>query len=99
MFRTASGHSRLPALGSLTLDDDGNLWVEEFRRPTEGMRRVARYGPDGSMQGAFELSASLELMSAKGDRIVVRARDDRTRSDNVQVFRLRKLPPAQPPLP
>jgi hypothetical protein len=39
----------MPVFGPILVDDMGNIWVEEYRRPSEDSRRWTVFGPDGSV--------------------------------------------------
>jgi hypothetical protein len=62
---------RFPAYSSMRADVDGNLWVEEYRRPTAtGPGRWLVFDPDGALLARVELPPALEILEIGRDYLL-----------------------------
>ncbi len=68
--------TEFPAFGSLETDADGNLWVQDFRPPSqEGPDMWTIFGPDGQALGRFETPENLTIYEIGADYVLGRTTD------------------------
>ena len=71
------------------INDLGNLWVEEFRRPGGDQRRWTVSDSDGVMLGTLTMPTEFRLLSAGEDLVLGMWRDDLD-VEHVQMYELIK---------
>jgi hypothetical protein len=80
----------MPALTGLEVDTEGNVWVQESRRPgTDAPQAWIVFAPDGSVRGTVHLSHGLRVTEIGPDWILALALDA-DEGERVQLYRLRK---------
>jgi len=65
----------MPAYRSLVVDTEGNLWVEEYRRPGDEQPRWTVFDPDGVMLGQVEMPAQFTVYQIGSDFVLGRWTD------------------------
>lgn len=65
-----------PAYQRIEADPQGNLWVEEFRRPGESSQNWTVIGADGALLGSVALPSALLVTDIGADAIVGVTRDE-----------------------
>lgn len=81
----------MPAYESLLTDDDGNLWVEEYRRPGDEQPRWTVFNRDGELLGEVETPPRLTIYQIGSDFVLGRWLDDFD-VQHVQLYQLLKGP-------
>lgn len=80
----------MPALAGLEVDTEGNVWVQESRRPgTDAPQTWTVFAPNGSIRGTVQLPHGLRVTEIGPDWILALA-VDADEGEHVQLFRLRK---------
>jgi hypothetical protein len=81
--------SALPVLGSIIVDDAGNLWVEEYRRPAEQVRRWTVFGKDGTVVAMLHSPERFEPQHIGEDFVLGRWTDEQG-EEHVRLYELSK---------
>lgn len=76
MFERMPFPGTMPAYGEFRVDADGNLWVEEVRRPGDDQPRWKVFDPDGRYLGAVETPPRFQIFEVGSDFLLGRWRDD-----------------------
>jgi hypothetical protein len=79
----------MPAYGEFQVDREGNLWVEEFRRPGDDQPRWTVFSSEGVMLGAVETPPRFEVYQIGSDFVLGRWRDELD-VEHVQLYELVK---------
>jgi hypothetical protein len=79
----------MPAYRSILLDRAGNLWVEEYRRPSDSVPRWTVFSDEGEMLGTMSMPDSFELEDV-GDDYVLGTWQDELEIEHVQMYELIK---------
>ncbi|HEX2188702.1 MAG TPA: hypothetical protein VHG51_07365 [Longimicrobiaceae bacterium] len=87
--RNAPHRATFPAFASFRLDEAGNLWVEDYRRPGDEQPRWSVFDPEGRWLGTVETPAGLEVYAIGGDWILGKAKDDLD-VEHVRLYRLER---------
>ncbi|UCC49806.1 MAG: hypothetical protein JSV41_06515 [Gemmatimonadota bacterium] len=66
----------MPAYSDVSVDVDGNLWVEDYQRPGEDQPRRTVFNPDGVMLGVVEMPPRFTVYQIGSDFVLGRWRDD-----------------------
>lgn len=90
-LRSGPRPSTLPALESLHVDRERNVWVREFLPPPADSTAWQVFGPEGLPKGRVSMPGSVELLDADRNRIVVLARDP-SGMETVQRFEIERDP-------
>ena len=66
-----------PAFDAIETDADGNLWVQDFRPPSQGGPDMwTIFGPDGQALGRFETPEGLTIYEIGTDYVLGRTTDE-----------------------
>jgi len=76
MFREAPIPDLHPAHGSIYVDAQGYLWVEEYRLPGEEIRTTTIFDPEGRMVGSMTLPSRFRVEEIGEDYILGRHLDE-----------------------
>lgn len=87
MFQEMPIAGTMPAFSSITVDEQGDLWVSEYTAPRTPMRSWTVFDPDGRMLGALDLPADLRVFQIGRDFVLGVWRDDMD-VEHVRVYRL-----------
>ncbi len=79
----------MPAFDGVTVDRLGNLWVEEYRRPRETLRRWTVFDARGVMLGSLAVPDRFEILDVGDDYVLGRWTDD-LEIEHVQMYELIK---------
>jgi hypothetical protein len=79
----------MPAYEALLVDAEGNLWVEEYRRPGDERPRWTVFDPDGVMLGVVEFPERFRVYQIGADFVLGRWRDELD-VEHVQLYELIK---------
>ncbi len=79
----------MPAYRSLVVDTEGNLWVEEYRRPGDDQPRWTVFNLDGEMLGLVETPPRFSIYQIGSDFVLGRWHDDLD-VEHVQLYELLK---------
>jgi hypothetical protein len=66
----------MPPYGPFIVDDDQNLWVEEYRRPWDEPPRFRVFDPGGQLLGTVEIPGGLRLYHIGDDFVLGKWRDE-----------------------
>jgi hypothetical protein len=80
-----------PAHGSLAFDRAGNLWVQEYGRPTDAFDRWTIYEPDGDLAGWLRSPSDRAFVEIGDDYILALERDEND-VERITLYPLRKTP-------
>jgi hypothetical protein len=80
---------KLPAYREVSADADGNLWVEDHRRPGDDQPRWTVFDPAGEMLGVVEMPPRFRVYQIGSDFVLGRWRDDLD-VEHVQLYELLK---------
>lgn len=83
--------STMPAYGSFIVDKEGNLWVEEWRRPGEDQPRWRVFDGDGVFLGAVETPVRFRIFEIGADYLLGRWADELD-VEHIRVYSLIKDP-------
>jgi hypothetical protein len=78
----------MPAYQRLVVDDEGSLWVEEYRRPGDDQPRWTVFDPEGVMLGVVETPPNLEVYQIGSDFVLGRWTDELD-VEHVQLYKLK----------
>jgi len=79
----------MPAYDEVTVDRVGNLWVEEYRRPRETLRRWAVFDARGVWLGTLSVPDRFVILDVGDDYVLGRWTDD-LEIEHVQMYELIK---------
>jgi hypothetical protein len=82
----------LPSVGSLVVDDRGNLWVREYAPPWRADAESSRwwvFGSDGSLRARIAIPPGLDVRCIRGDVVMGTVTDD-LGVEYVEGYRLRR---------
>jgi hypothetical protein len=65
-----------PAHAALMIDLEGNLWVQEYRKPSDTISRWTIYDQRGRIAGTFETSRSLRIAEIGPDYLLAVEQDE-----------------------
>ena len=68
--------STFPSFSRVLLSDDGNLWVEHFRRPGAARREWVVFAPTGEWVAAVDLPARMVVEDVGADWVLARTTDE-----------------------
>lgn len=66
----------MPRFSALVADADGNVWIGEYARPGESMRRWLIVDRVGSNMSAIDIPTSIEVLYISGDNLLGLTRDE-----------------------
>jgi hypothetical protein len=78
----------MPAYERLIVDDEGSLWVEEYRRPTDEQPRWTVFDAEGVMLGEVETPPEFQVFQIGSDFVLGRWTDDLD-VEHVQLYKLK----------
>jgi hypothetical protein len=78
----------MPAYQRLVIDDDGDLWVEEYQRPGDQRQHWTVFDPQGVMLGEVETPARFQVYQIGSDFVLGRSTDELD-VERVQLYRLK----------
>jgi hypothetical protein len=93
MFGAMPVPETMPAYQRILTDDDGNLWVEEYRRPGDQQPRWTVFNRDGELLGEVETPPRFRIYQIGTDFVLGRWLDDLD-VQHVRLYELRKRPGA-----
>ncbi|HET8785730.1 MAG TPA: hypothetical protein VFM38_08860, partial [Candidatus Limnocylindrales bacterium] len=79
--------THLPAYGALEVDDDDNLWVEEYRTTSDSRQRWRVYSPAGAFLSSVSMPAGFGMLEAGRDYVLGLETD----GDGVELVRMYRL--------
>jgi len=79
----------MPAYGNIIVDVEGNLWVEEYRRPWEDQPRWTVFNREGGLLGVVRTPPRLEIYQIGSDYVLGRWEDE-LRVEHVRQYELIK---------
>ncbi len=79
----------MPAYRNILLDRAGNLWVEEYRRPSDTVPRWTVFSTEGEMLGTLSVPERFVIRDA-GDDYVLGTWRDELEIERVQMYELIK---------
>jgi len=79
----------MPAYRGIMLDQLGNLWVEEYRRPGDTIPRWTVFSAEGTLIGTITLPDGFEVQDA-GDDYVLGTWEDELEIEHVRMYELVK---------
>jgi hypothetical protein len=78
----------MPAYQRLVVDAQGNLWVEEYRRPGDEQPRWTVFDPEGVMLGVVETPPKFQVYQIGSDFVLGRWTDELD-IEHVQLYKLK----------
>jgi hypothetical protein len=78
----------MPAYERLLVDDEGSLWVEDYRRPADEQPRWTVFDPQGVMLGEVETPLNFQVYQIGSDFVLGRWTDELD-VDHVQLYKLK----------
>ena len=79
----------MPAYDGIVVDQIGNLWVEEYRRPSDTVRRWTVFSTEGAMLGTLSVPERFVIQDV-GDAYVLGKWTDELEIEHVQMYELVK---------
>ena len=79
----------MPAYEGVIVDEEGNLWVEEYRAPGDEQPRWTVFDSTGVMLGLIETPPRFRIFQIGSDFVLGRQTDSLD-VERVQLYRLRK---------
>ena len=79
----------MPAYERIVLDQIGNLWVEEFRRPNDTVRKWTVFNTEGAMLGTLSVPDRFVIHDVGGDFVLGKWTDELD-IEHVQMYELIK---------
>jgi hypothetical protein len=80
---------KTPAFGSILLDEEGSLWVQEYPMPGTAQTAWSVLDAGGAVLARVEIPRTLEIYQIGPDFVLGRARDELD-VEQVQLFSLRR---------
>jgi hypothetical protein len=91
MIAALPDQQSFPAHGRLEFDRDGNVWVQEYGRPTDAFDRWTIYEPDGDLAGWLRVPRGMTFVEIGDDYVLALERDEND-VERVAAYPLRKSP-------
>ncbi|NIN72091.1 MAG: hypothetical protein GTO46_09275 [Gemmatimonadetes bacterium] len=88
MFADMPFPETMPAYERLIVDDEGSLWVEEYRRPGDEQPRWTVFDPQGVLLGEVETPPGLQVYQIGSDFVLGRWTDELD-VEHVQLYKLK----------
>lgn len=82
-------HKTMPAFSNLVVDSEGNIWIQEYRRPGDDEPRWTVFDPSGQMLGTLTLPAQFRVTEIGSDYVLGVWRDEFD-VEHVQLYGLEK---------
>jgi hypothetical protein len=89
MFADMPFPEKMPAYREFRVDAEGNLWVQEYLRPSDDRPRWTVFDPEGAMLGEIEMPPRFEMFQIGSDFVLGLWRDDLD-IEHVRIYELVK---------